>query len=289
VTRGRHSLAPQTSRNRRAAYLAAPLVTGAVVGIGVALSGGGSGSLDVTRYAASDVAAGALAPAGADHASATPTERVIAASRDHDRLAVKRLINPKVTGRLWTTEDLDLRVTPADGADVLGEVKALTRVPVTGERSNGFAQVVVGTGSTRTIAWVTEDYLAEEKPTDPAHLPLSDQPCPDTSVEHGLTDAAVKVYRAVCHAFPQITRYGGWDNHGEHSSGKALDIMNSDVALGNQIAAYLQAHASELDIFDVIWRQRIWTTERAGDGWRSMPSRGSATANHMDHVHVSVY
>ena len=73
------------------------------------------------------------------------------------------------------------------------------------------------------------------------------------------------------------------------SSGKALDIMNSDVTLGNQIAAFLQAHASELNIFDVIWRQHIWTTQRAGDGWRSMPNRGSATANHMDHVHVSVY
>jgi hypothetical protein len=61
------------------------------------------------------------------------------------------------------------------------------------------------------------------------------------------------------------------------------------VELGNAIAAFLQAHASELDIFDVIWRQHIWTTQRAGDGWRSMPSRGSATANHYDHVHVSVY
>jgi hypothetical protein len=108
-------------------------------------------------------------------------------------------------------------------------------------------------------------------------------------VEHGLTSAAVRVYRSVCHAFPQITQYGGWDNHGEHSSGKALDIMTSDVAVGNSIASFLQSHASELDIFDVIWRQHIWTTQRAGDGWRSMPSRGSATANHYDHVHVSVY
>lgn len=286
MSRGRHSLAPQKSRNhRRVAYLAAPLVTSAVVGIGVALSGGTAGSVDVTRYAAGDIAAGA----GADQASATPTERVIAASRDHDRLAVNRLIKPKVTGRMWTTEDLDLRTTPEPDAQVLGEIKALTRVPVTGQQTAGFAQVLVDQDGQRTVAWVTQDYLAEKKPTDPAHLPLSDQPCPDTSVEHGLTSGAVKVYRAVCHAFPQITSYGGWANRGEHASGKALDIMNSDVALGNQIAAYLQAHASELDIFDVIWRQHIWTSQRAGDGWRSMPNRGSATANHMDHVHVSVY
>jgi hypothetical protein len=289
VSRGRHSLAPQKSRHhRRVAYLAAPLVTSAVVGIGVALSGGTAGSVDVTRYAAGDIAAGAGAGT-ADEASATPTERAIAASRDRDRLAVTRLINPKVTGRLWATEDLDLRTTPAQDARVLGEAKALTRLAVTGQTNNGYAQVVIGQGAQRTIAWVTQDYLAQEKPTDPAHLPLSDQPCPDTSVEHGLTAGAVHVYRAVCHAFPQITSYGGWDNHGEHSSGKALDIMTSDVSLGTDIAAYLQAHASELDIFDVIWRQHIWTSQRAGDGWRSMPNRGSATANHMDHVHVSVY
>jgi hypothetical protein len=108
-------------------------------------------------------------------------------------------------------------------------------------------------------------------------------------VESGLTASAVRVYRSVCHAFPQITRYGGRDNHGEHRSGRALDIMTSDVQLGNAIAAYLQGHAAELNLFDVIWRQRIWTSQRAGDGWRSMSNRGSATANHFDHVHVSVY
>jgi hypothetical protein len=113
-------------------------------------------------------------------------------------------------------------------------------------------------------------------------------PCPDGSVEYRLTPAAVYLYRSVCHAFPQITQYGGWDNHGEHSSGKALDIMTSDVGVGNSIAAFLQSHASELDIFDVIWRQHIGTSQRAGDGWRWRPSRGSATANHYDHVHVAV-
>ena len=289
MTRGRHSLAPQKSPHRRLAYLAAPLVTSAVVGIGVAMSGGGAGGGDLTRYAGADLGAAAPAEGAATSPVALPAERAVQASRDHDRTAVTRLINPTVTGRLWTTEDLDLRATPTDAARVLGEVKALTRVGVTGERAAGYAQVVVQQGGKRTIAWVTADYLADKKPTDPADQALSDLPCPDGSVEHGLTSGAVRVYRAVCHAFPQITSYGGWDNHGEHSSGKALDIMNSDVTLGNQIAAFLQAHASELDIFDVIWRQHIWTTERAGDGWRSMPNRGSATANHMDHVHVSVY
>lgn len=287
MTRGRHSLAPQKSRNRRLAYLAAPLVTSAVVGIGVAASGGGPSTRDVVRYSA----AGASDAAGgtADISASISLDRSVPTSRDADRRAVASLISPKVTGRLWSTVDLDLRATPTEDSRVLGELKAVTRVRVTGERVGDYAQIIVRDDGARTVAWVTAEYLVAKKPTDPAHLPVSGEPCPDGSVENGLTADAVRVYRAVCHAFPQVTRYGGWDNHGEHSSGRALDIMTSDVQLGNAIAAFLQAHAAELDIFDVIWRQRIWTTQRAGDGWRSMPSRGSATANHYDHVHTSVY
>ena len=281
MTRGRHSLAPQKSKNRRLAYLAAPLVTSAVVGIGVVVSGNGPQNLDLAEYASGDLAAAAP--------EAAPETRVVGVSRAADREVVTALIEPHVTGRLWTTVDLNLRATPDEDARVLGEIKAVTRVRVTGQRSDGFAQIIVGDNGSRTVAWVTAEYLVTKKPTDPAHLGLSMVPCPDGSVENGLTARAVYVYRSVCHAFPQVTQYGGWDAHGEHSSGKALDIMTSDVQLGNAIAAFLQAHAAELDIFDVIWRQRIWTSERAGDGWRSMPDRGSATANHYDHVHVSVY
>jgi acyl-coenzyme A thioesterase PaaI-like protein len=284
VTRGRHSLAPQASRNRRLAFLAAPLVTSAVVGIGVAAAGGGSHSLDLTRYAGDDLAA-----AAADQPVGQAGDRTVGVSRDTDRQAVAALIDPKVSGRLWSTVDLDLRATPDEAARVLGEVKAVSRLKVTGQSSGDYAQVIVRDDGSRTVAWVTAAYLVDKKPTDPAHLPLSEAPCPDGSVENGLTDGGVRLYRSVCHAFPQVTQYGGWDAHGEHSSGKALDIMTSDVQLGNAIAAYLQAHAAELDIFDVIWRQRIWTTQRAGDGWRSMPDRGSVTANHFNHVHVSVY
>jgi hypothetical protein len=39
----------------------------------------------------------------------------------------------------------------------------------------------------------------------------------------------------------------------------------------------------------VIWDQHIWNIERNGEGWRFMASRGNPTANHKDHVHVTVY
>ncbi|OIJ25485.1 hypothetical protein UG56_017605 [Nocardioides luteus] len=63
--------------------------------------------------------------------------------------------------------------------------------------------------------------------------------------------------------------------------------MTGDKALGDAIAAYLQQHAAELNLYDIIWYQRIWTPVRASEGWRYMEDRGSTTANHYDHVHVS--
>jgi hypothetical protein len=188
------------------------------------------------------------------------------------------------TKHQWTTDDLNIWTQPGDKAKKIGELETGKKVLVTGRTLWGRTEVVVQ-GEAR---WVTSGYLADEKPIG-VGAGLSMEPCPDPSVENGLTDGAVYVYRSVCHAFPEITSYGGWSNHGEHSSGRALDIMTSDVTLGTAIAEFLRAHASELHLYDVIWRQHIWTPVRASEGWRSMPSRGSATANHYDHVHVSVY
>jgi hypothetical protein len=118
---------------------------------------------------------------------------------------------------------------------------------------------------------------------------VSSAPCPDGSgTESGLTLSAVRLFRSVCHAFPALTTYGGWDAHGEHSSGKAIDVMVSSSSLGEAVAAWARAHASELDLYDVIWSQHIWTPVRSLEGWRTMRNRGSDTANHYDHVHISV-
>jgi LysM repeat protein len=81
------------------------------------------------------------------------------------------------------------------------------------------------------------------------------------------------------------TRASATDPNG-HPSGLALDYMvMSDAALGDAIAEYHIAHWDELGVEYVIWQQRILTSP---DGvWKAMADRGSATANHMDHVHVN--
>ena len=65
--------------------------------------------------------------------------------------------------------------------------------------------------------------------------------------------------------------------------------MVPSSTLGSQIAAYVRANYKALGVSEVIWAQKIWTVQRSSEGWRPMSDRGSPTANHYDHVHVTVY
>ncbi|MGH3520279.1 MAG: hypothetical protein ACRDQ7_23430 [Haloechinothrix sp.] len=68
----------------------------------------------------------------------------------------------------------------------------------------------------------------------------------------------------------------------DHPSGLALDFM-VDTETGNALADYVLANQSRFGVSYVIWRQRY----NDGSGWQMMEDRGSTTANHYDHVHVS--
>ena len=93
----------------------------------------------------------------------------------------------------------------------------------------------------------------------------------------------------MCAAFPEISTYGTLrGGGGDHGSGRAVDIMVSGDR-GWQVADFVRKYYSELGVSYVIYAQNIWSVERGGEGWRGMSSRGSATANHYDHVHVSTF
>lgn len=70
----------------------------------------------------------------------------------------------------------------------------------------------------------------------------------------------------------------------DHPLGLALDFMVSDDR-GTQLADYVIANAVRLHVSYLIWRQQINSVD--GGGWEPMEDRGSITANHFDHVHVS--
>ena len=98
----------------------------------------------------------------------------------------------------------------------------------------------------------------------------------------------IGVHQAVCAAFPDLTSYGTYRGDGEHAQGIAIDIMVSGD-YGWQVAEFLRSHYAELNISYLIYSQKIWSVDRGGEGWRSMSDRGSTTANHYDHVHVTTY
>ena len=261
--------------------LGAPVATNLTGDLAAAPLGTPSATADADRVA--DRLAERFTVSRSSSRKVSRKDAVARARKDGALAATAKAVRQAHT-KLWTTAPLNLWTASGQDAVQIGELAASRQVLVTGRQAGGRVEVVLD-GKSR---WVTAGYLSQDKPLG-VGAGLSMAPCPDSSVEYRLTASAVYLYRSVCHAFPQITTYGGWDNHGEHSSGRALDIMTSDVALGNAIAQFLQAHASELHIYDILWRQHIWTPVRAAEGWRLFASRGSATANHDDHVHVSVY
>jgi hypothetical protein len=278
--RGKHSLEHTRSASfhtvfhrRRLALVTAPLVTAMAIGVGVATSGFKAPSPPPSS------AAGAVSAAAPN----SDADRTLGTSRSTDRVPLVNHRVPKAKGKLWTTADLDLRTEPREKARTAGLLDSGEHVPVTGRKMGSYAEVLVK-GVPR---WVTADYLSKEK--SPAAMGLSNAPCPDgSSIESAIQPATVKVYRAVCAAFPELTTYGGQDGHGEHVNGEAIDFMVPDSGTGQRVADFVYAHHAELDLFDIIWSQHIWTIERSGEGFRSMEDRGSATANHYDHVHIKI-
>ena len=58
---------------------------------------------------------------------------------------------------------------------------------------------------------------------------------------------------------------------------------------GWQVAEFVRSNYSQFGVSYLIYSQQIWSVDRSGEGWRGMEDRGSTTANHYDHVHVTVY
>jgi uncharacterized protein YraI len=199
----------------------------------------------------------------------------------------------KVVDSKYATTQLNVRTQPSADSSVVATVSKGTKLSVTKTISSGFRYISYrGKGR-----WVKNQYLSDTKPRSVTSISssggsgISQAPCPSgSSVEDGLTPDAIRVHRAVCHRYPQFTSFLGLrSSSGYHGEGRALDCMISNTTVGWDAANWLRANASKLGVMEVIYRQQIWTVQRSSDGWRMMEDRGSPTANHMDHVHVSVY
>ncbi|WP_018654555.1 hypothetical protein [Actinomadura flavalba] len=114
----------------------------------------------------------------------------------------------------------------------------------------------------------------------------------------GVTPRMNKVHKVIdleFGPFPTIGCVRMTGDPQDHASGRACDFMvsigtspsSARQRQGDQVAAYAVANANRLGIKYVIWRQRIY--DMRSPGWRSMENRGGITANHYDHVHISVF
>jgi murein DD-endopeptidase MepM/ murein hydrolase activator NlpD len=133
--------------------------------------------------------------------------------------------------------------------------------------------------------------------------------CPATRmpIEAGLTPDALRVLRCVKNGWPQIISYGGIGDRPsnvdrDHQEGRAVDVMvpgyqsAAGAQLGQTVADWVVANYAKLGVKYVIWNARIWSVQRAKEGWRACGS-GQAScysgaddaAAHRDHVHVSVF
>lgn len=128
--------------------------------------------------------------------------------------------------------------------------------------------------------------------------------CPPTGLaaEEGLTPDALLVLRCVDQQFGRHTYHGvgqrAANSASDHPSGRGVDVMienwqnRSGISEGDQIGEWVRTHSTELGVTYVIWRAKIWSVDRADEGWRPYGHPSGAadpTSAHMDHVHVSVH
>lgn len=187
---------------------------------------------------------------------------------------------PKVAEYRYATVALDIR-SASKNSYTLTEVPAGTKLGLTGVYADGRAQVIYR----GALRWVTSRYLTSTKGPNISS---------SSRGISGLRPSTKYLMSRVQAEFPSIVTFYGVrpDSIPDHPSGKALDIMlpsyRSNRAMGQAIADWARANSRELNVEYIIFNQRIWNVKRSREGWRYMASRGSDTANHKDHVHITV-
>ncbi|WP_392507579.1 SH3 domain-containing protein [Naumannella halotolerans] len=251
-------------------------------------------------------------PSAEESADSLPTPEKV------EPVAAKaEVAKPKASGTRYATTAINVRSEPTTDSKTVGSLDVGEKVSITDTEQDGWQQIILSDEA----RWVKAEYLSKDKPETESESDSSGD-SGDSSSESssgssaassnsgsgsgsssagtggtcdrnlgsksGLGSAASKTWDAVCANFPNVSTIGGTrgGSGSYHNSGQAIDVMTSGEA-GWEIANWARDNASSLGITEVIYSQKIWTTQRSGEGWRSMSDRGSSTANHYDHVHIS--
>lgn len=135
-----------------------------------------------------------------------------------------------------------------------------------------------------------------ETPAQPVEQPVAEPSAPAQTVTpvdtSGLQPVAANFMQDIANQFG-ITDYSKFRaGDQDHGRGLAVDAMvYNDAALGDQVAQYAVDNINNANISYIIWQQRFYSPVNniygPANTWNLMPDRGSVTANHYDHVHVS--
>lgn len=189
-------------------------------------------------------------------------------------------------------------VVQAEGSDGLGLMTTIIETDLSADKlKNDVAPKRRKVTTTETLTVITAPVArvilvgAIDNLSDRSAIPPVEGECGNgTSVPETVDPNIIAIHRAVCIQYPAIQTYGTLRSSCpvtcEHRDGIAVDIMLDDEP-GWPVAAYLAANYKLYNLNYIIYRQQIW--QPSTGTWRKMEDRGSATANHMDHVHVSVY
>ena len=193
---------------------------------------------------------------------------------------------PKITGSRYATATLNIRSTYADKYKLITEVPRGTKLSITGVVKNGKMQIVFE----KAVRWVTAKYLSKSA----AELNATELAGGRERASSRMRSRSIAQRgRSSRRSRPYYTLRAGVFT--DHSTGRALDLMipnyksASGKALGYKVAAWAKANAKPLGINYVIWNQHIWNITRDSEGWRYMADRGGDSANHKNHVHITVF
>lgn len=202
--------------------------------------------------------------------------------------------SPSSTVTRYTTADLNIRASASTSSKIVAVANLGMALQLTGTVKNNMAQVKYNGG----LYWASLSYLSATKPNTSSSSGSSTSNGVWTGGDsEGVTQllATTKAIVNLVHkTWPSMVTFYGVrsDPLPDHPTGHAVDCMlphyKTNTALGWAIANYLRAHAKQLDIQYIIFDQHIWNIKYDSKGWRAMADRGGDTANHKDHVHVTV-
>jgi hypothetical protein len=256
------------------ATVAAVAATGGAVAVA-----GSIGSAPAAQRVAASLVAEAVVPAAGRSVLTVPIPELVAPGVSTPGPAV---LDPAGLGRAVARAQADARRIAAQARQTTDAEAPATEAPAVGDAE---------TGTDEQDAQEQEDRRTAERARRAGHA--ADPEAGATEADGcGLNESQLGRVKPQARAGaeflgcafgePTVLGVAGRANASDHPRGLAVDFM-VDRATGDKLAACALRDREALGISYVIWRQRIDT----GSGFRAMPDRGSPTANHFDHVHVS--